>query len=247
MPKNDNKSRNITKNLDHDLAPKNGVSELLLSSSDLKDIPIEEQIQKLMEFPKNMSEIRIQIIIMLLIFTELSLTQFSALLQKTKPTMLYHLDILIDKGYVIAKNQKKADKGKRGKYYRAHPSFYKFVGVSTDFLETLPLDQAEKLCLTRNKYLSSFSFKMISQLFAQVSKFYEYFVDFYEWKSKIENLTPKKKRDLLREHTSQYMIDTLTPTGYSEVKDLIFHTATHGGHYAICHINRPNWNTIFDS
>jgi len=182
----------------------------------------EKYIESLKDYPQKLSGIRIYIIIILLIFTELSLTKLAKIMQKSKSTLIYHLELLLKEEFIISENKKSTLDQKRGKYYRIHPDFLAKIDLRTDFLEALSIEEAERILLIRNTYMTSFSFKMMSELLGKVSKFYQHFPTFYQNKCTSENLNNRKKRKILREHAIQYTIHSLTNEAYSEIREIMF-------------------------
>ncbi len=187
-----------------------------------KDQTKEKYLESLKDYPLKLSGVKLYIIIILLIYSELSLTKLAKVMQKSKSTLVYHLDLLLKEEFIISENKKSSIDQKRGKYYRLHPDFLGKIDLNTDFLDALSLEEAERILLLRNTSMSSFSFKMMSDLMAKVSKFYEHFETFYKDKCTTENLNLRKKREILREHSIQYTIHSLTKEAYSEIREIMF-------------------------
>jgi DNA-binding transcriptional ArsR family regulator len=184
-----------------------------------KDLPKDHQISERVEIMRNLTEFRIQILILLWVFGEVSLTQLTKLTQKVKSTLSYHLEKLLELNIIIGKNKKPTKDIKRGRYYSVHPDIFHRIGLSLEYLESLAINDAEHMFLEYNK-MTSWVLKVFSSLYAQIADFYQNFDHYYQilGKEKISNV---KKRALMKTHTESYSIEFLTEHGYRELKEYL--------------------------
>jgi len=92
-----------------------------------KEKIINEYDEKLEEITKKLfkSPIKMQIILYLFIFHEISLSQMTELLQRPKTTLHHHLNQLENENYIESREQK--TKNYREKLYKIHPYLLKFI------------------------------------------------------------------------------------------------------------------------
>ncbi|TFG01858.1 MAG: transcriptional regulator [Promethearchaeota archaeon] len=169
-----------------------------------KNLTLDEDILGLLK-----DNIKFQIVLRLLINTELSMTELSNLIKRAKATVHRHLKTLINFGVVKVSKQEKVRGSIKAKYYKIADSFYSHFEPE---IGTFPLDlmnfnkdqiDLQQKVILLQIYLEFFkkTIKRVDDYLPDIGKIYESNTELYaqELKNSLDSLNviflTKKQRD----------------------------------------------------
>lgn len=113
------------------------------------------------------SKPRLEALLLLFIYRKMSLTKLSKSLQKTKNTMIYHMDLLKKQGLIKEFDQKLEHSIKPIKIYELSNTFYETLFVPFEDISTLPKDQVLEHSKTIFRY-NNLLFETIREILLRI-------------------------------------------------------------------------------